>query len=400
MKDSFDVVIVGGAVIGSSVAYFLSVNPDFDGTVLIVERDPSYARSATALSSGSIRNQFSNPVNVRIGQFGTEFLRDFSEIMAVGSEQPCLDFCEGGYLFLATTDNQVQILRQSHAMQRALGVDVVLWTADELQEAFPHLRTKDLQLASYGRSGEGWFSNTGLMNGFRTKAGELGASYQVGDVVDISRAGDRVVGVTLASGRTIPCGWVVNASGSRASLTAAMAGLSVPVEPRKRTTFVFDCQQSPQGSARVNEGRLPLMIDSSGVFCRPEGKYFMAGTTPDEDPAADWNDFEPRHEEFERIWSQLADRSRHFEAIKLMRMWAGHYDFNYFDHNAIVGPHDVVRNFLFANGFTGHGLQQSPAVGRGVSELITYGKYRTLDLSAVGYARIAENKPFPETAII
>ncbi len=398
--EGFDVVIVGGAVVGSSVAYFLTINPDFDGSVLIVERDPGYARSATALSSGSIRNQFSNPVNVKIGQFGIKFIRNFSRTMAVGSERPDLNLCEGGYLFLAATDNQAQILRQNHVTQRALGVDVELWNPDELREAFPHLRVHDLQLASYGRSGEGWFSNTGLMHGFRNKARALGASCRVGEVVDICREGDRVTGVTLNNGRTISCSWVVNATGPCASVTAAMAGLSIPVEPRKRTTFIFDCQQSPEGSARVNKGRLPLMIDSSGVFCRPEGKYFQSGTTPKEDPAADWDDFEPRHEEFERIWTHLANRSRHFEAIKMIRMWAGHYDFNYFDHNAIVGPHNVVRNFLFANGFTGHGLQQAPAVGRGISELITYGTYRTLDLSAVGYKRITENRPFPETAII
>jgi glycine/D-amino acid oxidase-like deaminating enzyme len=216
----------------------------------------------------------------------------------------------------------------------------------------------------------------------------------------ISREGNRVTGVTLASGDSIGCGTVVNASGPRAALTARMAGLDIPVEPRKRSLFVFDCAQTPEGSATVNGGKLPLMIDPSGSFCRPEGSMFLAGTVPDEDPAADWDDFEPRHEEFERIWIDLATRSPNFEAIKLKNFWAGHYAFNTLDHNVIVGPHTDVRNFIFANGFSGHGLQQSPAIGRGVSELITYGGFRSLDLSQLGYERIVTGTPFLEKAVI
>lgn len=401
MKDQYDVVIVGGAVIGSAVAYYLAANPDFDGSVLVIERDPTYLKAATSLSSSSIRTQFSNPINVRISQYGSEVIRNFGEMMQVGDDRPDLGFHSGGYLFLANTPEQVQVLKENHEAQVSCGADVVLWNRDELANAFPHLNVADIELASYGRSGEGWFNNTGLMYGFKNKARSLGVDYVTDEAVAIGRDGDKVTSVTLKSGAVVKAGTIVNASGPRAALTARMAGLDIPVEPRKRTLFVFDCAETPEGTAGVNQGRLPLMIDPSGVFCRPEGRFFLTGCPPVEDPAADWDDFEPRYEEFEEIiWPALAERSPAFEAIKVVNQWAGHYDFNTLDHNLVVGRHPVVRNFVFANGFSGHGLQQGPATGRGVSELIVYGEYRTLDLTEVGYERIVENRPFLEKAVI
>ena len=402
MKDSYDVVIVGGGVIGSGVAYFLASNPDFKGSVLIIERDPSFSKASTALSASSIRVQFSNPINVQISQFGGQFIADFAERMQVAGEpKPDLNFHASGYLFLANTAEQVQTLSENHEVQRSLGADVVLWDKDALCDAFPHLNAEDILLASYGRTGEGWFNNTGLMNGMRAKARELGADYLIDEVVGIGRIGARVQSVTLKSGRKVAAGTIVNASGPRAALTAKMAGVDVPVEPRKRTLFVLDCAKTPEGSARVCNGRLPLMIDPSGVFVWPEGRYFLTGCPPVEDPAADFDDFEPRHHEFEDIiWPALAARSASFEAVKVVNVWAGHYDFNTLDHNLIVGRHPEVENFIYANGFSGHGLQQGPAAGRAVSELIIYGGYRSLDFSEVGYERIVEGRPFLEKAVI
>lgn len=401
MQDSYDVVIVGGAVIGSAVAHYLTANPDFTGSVLVVERDPTYATSSTSLSSSSIRTQFSNAINVRISQYGSEVIRNFADMMTAGDDRPDLNFHAGGYLFLASTPEGIQTLRENHEVQRACGADVVLWTPDELADAFPHLRVDDILLASYGRSGEGWFDNTGLMQGFKGKARVQGAEYVTDEVVAIDSAAGRVNSVTLKSGRKIGAGWIVNASGPRAALTARMAGLDIPVEPRKRTSFVFDCARSPEGSARVNDGRLPLMIDISGAYCRPEGKFFLTGCPPREDVAVDWDDFEPQYDLFEEvIWPALAARSESFEAVKVVNQWAGHYAFNTLDHNMVVGPHPDMSNFIFANGFSGHGLQQAPATGRGVSELITYGEFRALDLSELGFERIVDNRPFLEKAVI
>jgi glycine/D-amino acid oxidase-like deaminating enzyme len=401
VKARYDVVIVGGAVIGSAVAYFLASNPDFSGSVIVIERDPTYHKASTSLSSSSIRVQFSNPINVRISQFGSEFIKDFAQTMQVGDDRPDLGFHQGGYLFLARSEEQQRTLRENHAVQRACGADVVLWNAAELAQAFPHLNTQDVGLASYGQSGEGWFSNTGMLHGFRNKARQLGATYLTDEVVGIERSGATVAAVKLKSGNTIEAGTIVNASGPRAGLTARMAGLDAPVEPRKRTLFVIDCAASPEGTAKVNGGRLPLMIDPTGTFCRPEGRFFLTGCAPVDDPPVDWDDFEPRYQEFEEIiWPALAARSSAFETIKVVNQWAGQYHYNTLDHNLIVGRHPDVRNFIYANGFSGHGLQQGPAAGRAVSELIVYNGFRTLDLSEVGYERVIAYRPFIEHAVI
>ena len=300
---------------------------------------------------------------MQISQFGTQFIREFSETMRVNETKPDLFFRENGYLFLAETETQEQILRANHEVQVSCGADVVLYDANELANAFPHLNTDDIRLASYGRSGEGWFSNTGLMDGFRRKARQLGVTYIVDEVCAISRQSDRITGVSLKSGDVIECDYVVNASGTRGARVAAMVGLELPVEPRKRTIFIFDCAQSPQGSANVNKGQLPLMIDRTGTFCRPEGEYFMSGMTPEHDPLVDPADFEPRFEEFETIWANLAARSKNFEAIKMVNCWAGHYDYCTLDQNALVGPHNLVNNFLFASGLQVTGYSNPPLLG-------------------------------------
>jgi len=393
-KTSYEVVIVGGAVVGSSTAYFLATNPDFSGSVLVIEKDWTYQHSATALSSSSIRHQFSNAINVKVSQFGTEFIRDFKRNAAVDDDIPEIGFHENGYLFLAADQRGADVLSRNHATQIACGAEVTLLDPDGLARRFPWLNTEGLTLGSTGERGEGWFDNVGLMQGFRKKARALGVEYIEDEVVAVNREGDRVVSVATKSGQTIACGTLVNTSGTNGKHVARMAGLDIPVEPRRRSLFVADCRTPLEGS-------VGLTIDPTGVFFRPEGKFYLMGTYPKHDPEVDPNDFAVMHAEFEdEIWPTLANRVPAFEAIKVVNSWAGHYDYCTLDHNVILGPHSDVRNFLFANGFSGHGLQQSPAMGRGLSELITYGGFRTLDLSPFGYERVVANRPFLEDAVI
>ena len=395
-KSSYDVIIVGGAAVGSSTAYWLTDEMRGKLSVLVVERDSTYAFSSTALSTSAIRQQYSNPINVKISQFGIEIIRSFSERMAPyfpGEPAPDLGFKEHGYLYCCSPDG-VEAAKARVEMQRAHGAHTVFLEPGALKTQFPWLNVDDLGGGSWGAKEEGWFDSMGLLMGFRRGARALGAEYIDNAVTGIDVQDGKVTSVRLATGETISCGTLVNAAGPRAQQVAAMAGLSIPVAPFKRYSFVF-------ASATPIPGRMPNVIDLSGTFVRPEGPLFLTGNTPGDDGPADYDDFGPRDEEFDdAIWPALYHRIPCFDALKVQTRWTGHYEMNTLDHNGIVGWHPEVTNFMFANGFSGHGLQQSPATGRAVMELIVHGGFRTLDLSPMSYDRIPANRPFLEEAVI
>lgn len=400
---SADIVIAGGAVIGSSVAAHVAGDPSFSGSVVVVEKDPTYQFSASALSAASIRQQYSSPVNIAISLHGIEFLRNIGELLAVDGDRPEIGLHEGGYLYLAT-EAGAPVLREVNAIQREMGADIHLIDPEAAKARFPWLETGDLAATSWGRSGEGWFDGWGLMQAFRRKARSLGVTYVDGEIAAVEREGGRVVAVRLADGSRIACGALVNAAGaSGGRAVAAMAGVDVPVIARKRCVFSFTCKGEIDNS--------PLVIDTSGVWFRPEGhrtaegRMFICGgppSTPEADDEPDaGRDFEVEWSLFEEVyWPALATRVPAFEAIRPGRAWAGHYDMCTLDHNAIIGRAVGVDNLYLANGFSGHGLQQAPAVGRGLAELILHGAYRTLDLSALGHARIVEGRPLLERNVI
>ncbi|MER9746174.1 FAD-binding oxidoreductase [Mesorhizobium sp. M0140] len=386
----YDIVIIGGAIVGSSVAYYLR-EQGFSGTIALVERDPQFAHAATTLSMASIRQQFSIPENIRLSQFTLKLFRRLKEEFGDDAD---IGFREGGYLILAGEDG-LPILKSNHEAQIAEGADIVLEDADQLTRRFPWLSTEGISAGAYGRTGEGWFDAHAMLTLFRKALRQKKVDFIAADVTSIARDGNRVTGVSLGNGETLKAGIVVNAAGPNAGKVAAMAGLELPVEPRKRNVFVFE--------AREKYADMPLLVDPSGIYVRPEGSvYLTGGAEPEEgDRAPDPGDFEVSWPLFEEvIWPVLATRIPAFEAIKPTRAWAGHYDYNTLDQNAVIGPHPEVGNFIFANGFSGHGLQQAPAVGKALAELIVHGGYRTVDCSAFGYGRVAEGRAFRELNVI
>jgi len=395
-RDLYDVVIVGGAKIGSSVAWFLSNNADFDGSILVVEKDLTYEFTSTSHTNSCMRQQFSREINIKISQFAAEFVNNFQEFFDNDPRVPEIFFDSYGYMYLADTSEFGETLREAQSLQQACGAGTKIMSPEEIKRDYPFYNVDDIVLGSHNLIDEGYYDGNTVFDWWKRSAREKGVEYLPNEVVamDKNEAGSAITSVLLSTGEKVSCGTVVNASGPRAVFTSRMAGIEIPVEPRKRYTYIFQAEQPLNRS-------LPLTIDPTGVHMRSEGTYYLAGCPPDVDPAVDYDDFVEDHSLWQdKVWPAIATRIPQFEAIKVTKSWVGHYAFNTFDRNAILGPHHEVENFLFVNGFSGHGFQQAPAMGRGIAELIAYGEYRSLDLRDFNYQRIVDNKPFVERAVI
>jgi glycine/D-amino acid oxidase-like deaminating enzyme len=392
MTGSWDVVVIGGAVMGCSVAYWLTrMQPGI--SVLVAEQDPTFARSSTALSVASIRQQFTTKVNVEISRFGIGFIRNFQQSLGADVGIASLGLKENGYLFLTSTAAGAATLAEVAAMQRSCGAATEVWTPAQITARFPWLSTEDLMAGSFGPRDEGWFDNMGLLNGFRAAAKAQGARFVTDRVTGLGVAGGRVTDVLLEKAGPVACGAAVNAAGTSAAVICRMAGLDLPVEPRKRTVFVIDAPNARHPDA-------PLLVDQ-GFYLRPEDRHWITATVPQMDGPCDTNDFEPDLHLFDEvIWPQLHARAPGFDAVKVVRHWVGHYAYNRLDQNAILGPHPEVPNLHLINGFSGHGLQQSPAVGRGVAEQVLTNAWQSLDLSDLSVARVLSGTPFRERAVV
>jgi glycine/D-amino acid oxidase-like deaminating enzyme len=246
-------------------------------------------------------------------------------------------------------------------------------------------------LGSLGLSGEGWFDGYTLLMAFARKARRQGARYVNAEVCGFAVDGRRITHVIAADGARMACTHVVNAAGPWARRVAALAGVDLPVFARRRTVYVISCPTAMTP--------FPLLIDPSGFWIRPEGPKFIAGFSPADD--LDDQPLQPDYDSFEnRLWPALAHRIPAFEQARLERAWAGYFEMNTFDYNAILGPHPSLENLLFMNGFSGHGIQQAPVIGRAMAELILLGRFETLDLSDLLFTRITENRPLREAIVI
>jgi glycine/D-amino acid oxidase-like deaminating enzyme len=395
MAENYDVVIVGGGIMGSCTAYNLAGDPDFDGTILVIERDPTYEFASTTHATGGVRQQFSTPENIWIGLYGAEVIRNAGELLEVDGDRPDVGFRENGYLLLAPEQGLAD-MKSNHAIQTEHGATVSHLDAAALKARFPFISTDGIVGGFIGEKNEGWYDPYGLLQAFKRKARSQGAVFGDEEAVDLVREGKRITGVVLASGETVGAGCVVNCGGARdAAKIAEMAGVSLPVEPRKRTAFVI--------RTKVDVSSWPLTIHPNGVWGRPEGAGgfgYLTGCRPEmADDGPSW-EFEPHHDFFEEtVWPTLYHRFPEFEELRLESSYACHYDYNTFDQNAILGLYPGVENFFISTGYSGHGVMQGPACGRAMTELIVHGEYRTLDLSRFGVERILEKRPIFEFGV-
>ncbi|XP_075888052.1 FAD-dependent oxidoreductase domain-containing protein 1 [Nelusetta ayraudi] len=422
-----DIVIVGGGVVGWSIAYWLKQKEMMREAmkIVVVERDSTYSRNSTVLSAGGIRQQFSLPENICLSLASANFMRNINDHLGVENEDPVdLQFNHSGYLFLAN-ENVAHLMEENYRTQRSYGANVSLLSPAQLKDKFPWVNTEGVALASYGLENEGWFDPWTLLNAFKRKAMSMGVIQCYGEVTDFKHTmnvtttvdGEQVYLKRIKSVKVhmpnsleyqpVECAIVVNAAGAFSGKVAQMlgvgigpkdtiAGIPLPVEPRKRYVYVVHCPDGPGLDT-------PFLIDHSGVYFRREGLggNYIAGASPEEAEEPDTGNLEVDHQFFEdRVWPHLANRVPAFEKLKVTSAWAGFYDYNTFDQNGIIGLHPLINNMYFATGFSGHGLQQSPAVGRAVAELILDGNFKTLDLGNFGFRRIMEQEPMLERNIV
>ena len=391
-----DVLIIGGGVLGAATACFLARDQGLRATVL--ERDPRFERASSALSASSIRQQFSQPVNIALSQWSLAFLRRVSDELAVQGDAPFLGLVEPGYLYLATSQGATT-LQALHPVQQAAGADVALLSPEQLLKRFPWLNVADLALGALGLSGEGWFDGPALHQAFRRKAMACGAQFVAANATGFETQANQVVAVRCEDGQRFSAGAVVLACGAWAAPLAAQLGLSFPVSPRKRDVFVLDTPARLPGC--------PLVIDPSGVWFRPDGtsgRRFLAGAPPrqpwpgdpDEPPLHDID-----HTLFDEvIWPTLANRAPALQELRVQSSWAGYYDMNHFDHNGLAGALPGWRNAYTACGFSGHGMQQAPAVGSALAALVAGGSSPAPSLSPLSPQRLLDGRPLLEANII
>ena len=383
------IVIVGGAIVGSFVAYFLQ-EKGFTGKIRVLERDPSYRQSSTALSAASIRTQFGCAVNIRMSLFGADFFRNIKSHLGPEAD---IGFVENGYLILGSPETSATRLAGLE-MQRGEGAEIEGYGPAELLARFPWLNVEDLGLSTFGVRNEGWFDAWSLLSLVRRRARDRGAEYIEAEAQSLAIRNDRCVGVKLSSGETLEADWCVNAAGANSAALVADLGIPLPVSPRKRTVFSLKASLLPRRGFRCcsmfrGHGFVRRAKVSSAALRRPKSMTQRHSAILNRT----YDLFE------EAVWPRLAHRIPALQQLRVERAWAGHYEMNALDHNGVVGPHDEISNLVFATGFSGHGVMHAPATGRGVAEQILTGGYETIDLTELGYPRIRSGKPLHETIV-
>jgi FAD-dependent oxidoreductase domain-containing protein 1 len=384
-----DVAIVGGAVVGSAVAYFLKRSAP-GMRVVVIEPDRTYEFASTLRASGGARRQFSCAENIEMSNFSIPFIERAGEELAVDGHPADVEWHNGGYLFIAGSAD-VDMLRDNCAAQRALGVEAEWLDVDALHARFPSMNV-DGVVAGVHTPQDGWCDPNGLLQGLRRKSRALGVDYVDDRVVAIDHDATAARSLRLASGAAIAAEHFVNAAGAWSKEIAAMVGMPLPIEPLRRFEHYFETPNAIEP--------LPYVKDTARLAFRPEGRGYSGGLVNSDEPRGYNFDIDPDY--FERVvWPALAHRFPAFEACRCRRTWAGLYEQNELDGNPVIGNWAArMGNFHVVGGFSGHGMMHAPAAGRAIAELIVHGQFRTLDLARFGYRRIAEHAPYPERGIL
>ena len=388
-QGQYDVIIVGGGIMGSCTAYYLT-KTDPSLRVVVIEKDTTYARASTTLSFANIRIQFSLKENIQISQYALDVLSSFEEDMVVEDEGPAIAFHQEGNLFLID-DSIKNAAEKTLELQQALGCRVAWWSPEKIKAHYPLYAPDGMAGGTFG-SQDGHLDAYALLMGYKAKARSMGAHFIRDEVTAVMTDGKRVTGVRTISGQKLTSEIVVNCAGAWAAGVAATAGVTLPVVPVKRQVFALKPAIQP-------EGPLPLTFLPSGLYFRTEiGGLILLGKSMEEDPIG--FDFTWDKDRFlKNLWFELAEFVPAFDTLKLVRGWAGLYAVNTLDCNAILGEWPDLKGFFLANGFSGHGVQQGPAVGRYLTELILKQPV-SLDLSVFSPMRILEERPLSEGGIV
>ena len=368
VEKSADVVIIGGGVIGTSIAYRLAMRKA--GRVLLLEKG-QLGEGSTGRCIGGIRTQFSTEINIL---FSLESLNVFERFQDEFGVDP--EFRRIGYLFLATTHSEMQVFKDNSELQKRFNIPVELLGRDEIKGKWPYLRTDDIVGGTFC-PWDGYAGPGEVLSGFAAAARRAGARIHEGvEVLGIKVDGGKIESVTTKEGE-ISTGIVVNAAGPHAAAIGEMAGVRVPVKPLRRQIFVT-------APFRLTEGRIPLTIDfHRGWYFRQEvGGYLLSGPL-DEEPSFNLaTDYEAMAETVENATYRVPT----LETARIVRGWAGLYEISP-DNHAILGKVPEVEGFILANGFSGHGFQHSPAVGKVIAELIVEGEARTINIAPLSIER-------------
>ncbi|MFT4063992.1 NAD(P)/FAD-dependent oxidoreductase [Paraburkholderia sp.] len=389
VERGFDVVVIGGGILGSSVAYNILAKAPH-ARLCVVEPDPTYEFASALRSSGGCRVQFSNPENIQMSLYSLAFIKNFSATMSTAMHDAHVDWVQGGYLFLVPPE-KTALLEKNVEAQRAQGAHVDLLTPAELKARFPSIHVDDLGAGAHTPE-DGWCDPNGLLWGFRRKAIELGAEYLKDRVVGAQVSATSARSVTLKSGATLKAEAFVNCGGAWAGEIAKLFDMHLPIVPMKRFEHYFTCGNPIEP--------LPYVKDLSRLAFRSEGNGFSGGLV--DGSVRSGFDFEVDHDYFENVvWPAVAHRFPPLEAAKCHRTWSGLYEQNELDGNPVIGAWNArLKNLYTVAGFSGHGMMHSPAAGRGIAELIVDGAFQTIDLTRLGYERVEANAPYRELGII